>query len=165
MQLSHIGYFSKTHGIKGLLVLKESIPFFVEQVKVLFIDKEGSMAPYFIKEIKQGNQNYIVSLEEVDSIEKGRALVGKKVSVDSSLINTEKEDEFSWLGYNLIDKNFGSLGLIEEVTTNGQQVLVRLNYQGKEILLPLIEDFIERVDDMQKKIFFNAPNGLIELYL
>ncbi len=64
-----------------------------------------------------------------------------------------------------MDAQFGSLGNILEVTDNGSQELFVLNYKGREVLLPFVEDFVERVDEEAKKIFFNAPEGLIDLYL
>jgi 16S rRNA processing protein RimM len=38
-------------------------------------------------------------------------------------------------------------------------------YKEKEIILPLVEDFIEKIDENEKKLFFNAPEGLIDVYL
>ena len=69
------------------------------------------------------------------------------------------------MGFELIDSSFGSLGNILEVNDSGPQVLVNILYKEKEVILPLIDEFIESVDHEQKKIRFKAPEGLINLYL
>jgi 16S rRNA processing protein RimM len=163
LELSHIGYFSKPHGVKGHLVLKEENLFEFESAKVLFVELNGNRAPYFISEITETAAGFIVVLEDIDNLEKARLLIGKKVFVDAAL--TVEEDNFSWDGYELIDKQFGSLGLVREVTHNGEQVLLSFLFRDKEIILPLAEEFIEKIDEKNKKIFFNAPEGLIDVYL
>ena len=35
----------------------------------------------------------------------------------------------------------------------------------KEILIPIIDQVIKKVDRKEKKMFIEAPNGLIDLYL
>jgi hypothetical protein len=29
----------------------------------------------------------------------------------------------------------------------------------------MVDDFVEKIDEAEKKIFFNAPQGLIDLYI
>ena len=164
MDLTQVGYFSKTHGVKGLLILKADKDFDIEELKAVFIESHTGKAPYFINEAKETNTGLIIGLEEITAVEKAKLLLGKAVFIDSKLVN-EEEEEFDWIDFELIDKNFGSLGKISGVSDNGHQVLLSINYKGKEVLLPLVEDFIEKIDEPGKKLFFNAPEGLIELYL
>jgi len=164
MDLVQVGYFSKTHGVKGHLILKADKYFFAEDVKAIFLDSSTGKAPYFISEIKEATMGFIVLLEEVSAIEKAKTLLGKAVFIDASFID-EQEEEFNWIGFQLIDKNFGVLGEIGRVSDNGHQVLLSILYKGKEVLLPLVEDFIEKIDEEGKKLYFNAPEGLIDVYL
>jgi 16S rRNA processing protein RimM len=164
MNLAPIGYFSKTHGLKGHLVLKADRDFFADRLQALFIEVAGAKAPYFISELKQSGGNTIIALEELDTVEKAKKLIGKTVFIDESLIEAE-EEEANWVGFELVDKKYGPLGKITEVTDNGQQVLLSIDHKGKEVILPLVEEFIERVDEEAKKLYFNAPEGLIDLYL
>jgi len=164
MNLVEIGYFSKTHGIKGHLILKTELDFDLENLNAFFIESAGSKAPYFISEINENERGFIVLMEEVTEINKAKLLIGKKVFIDSKYI-IEQTQNINWVGYELIDKHFGSLGKITEVNDNGVQLLVSITYKDKEIILPLVEDFIENVDEAAEQIYFNAPEGLIDLYL
>lgn len=163
MNLTEIGYFSRMHGIKGHLILKLQIDFCYEEVKAVFVEMGGSKAPFFVKEIAPLKDDLRVLLEDIDTIEQGGRLIGKKVFVNSDFVDEDEGQDLR--GFELIDKDHGSLGLIMEVNDNGAQLLVSLQLNGKELILPLAEELIEKVDEGEKKIWYNAPDGLIDMYL
>ena len=164
MDLTQIGYFSKTHGVKGHLILKVDKPFFVDELKAVFIESPTGKAPYFVSEIKDATNGLILCFEEITAVEKAKTFIGKAVFIDSGLID-EQEQEFDWVGYEVIDGAFGVIGVVNSVSDNGHQTLLSIEHKNKEVLLPLVEDFIEKIDEENKKLFFNAPEGLIDLYL
>lgn len=165
MELFEIGYFAKTHGIKGHLILKTESFFDTEELNALFVETGGSKAPYFITELRETNDAIIILLEDINSVEKAKTLTGKKVFIDSKFISEDEMAEEDWSGFELIDKAFGSLGQILSTSDNGQQILVSILFKGKEVILPLVEEFIESIDEEKKIIRFNAPEGLIDIYL
>ncbi len=164
MDLSPIGYFSKTHGVKGHLIIKPSKDFFIDDVKAVFIETATGLAPYFVKSFSESNNGFIIELENVDAVEKAKIFIGKQVHISTDLID-EEEPDFDWIGYEIIDKNYGVLGTIFSISDNGHQVLVSVKFKEKEVILPLVDDFIEKIDENAKKLFFNAPEGLIDVYL
>ena len=164
MELKEIGYFSKPHGVKGQLILRTSVGVLLGDLKVLFVEVSGAKAPYFLSGFQENNVGIIISLEDIDAVEKARLLIGKKVFIDALLV-VEEEGETQYLDFELIDKQHGLLGKIISMSDNGQQLLIIINHEGKEIILPLVEEFIEKIDETGKKIYFNAPAGLIDLYL
>lgn len=164
MEVTQIGYFSKTHGIKGELVLKHSVNFTIEDVKAIFIETATGKAPYFVKEIKSSNNGLIVCLEDINSIEKAKSFVGKSVFIHSEFVDlTSQADD--WIGFEVIDNIHGNLGKIINVNDSGSQTLVTINYNSKEIILPLVEDLIEKIDEDKKQIFYKSPEGLINIYI
>jgi 16S rRNA processing protein RimM len=164
MNLVEIGYFSKTHGIKGQLHLKYQIEFDEDTLNAVFIDSTTGKAPYFIEELQYTNSSYIVKLEEINTIEEAKKLVGKKTYIDEVFVIVN-ETETNWIGYELIDTKLGVIGIINSVSDNGAQLIVTINYKEKEMLLPLVEELIDKIDETNKKIYYKAPDGLIELYL
>ncbi len=164
MHVSAIGYFSKTHGVKGHLVLRAEADFETEGLTAVFCETATGKAPYFISEFRETNQGIIVKLEEINAVEQAKTLIGKQVYIDSKLLIAEEGDG-DLIGFELIDENFGSLGKVSDVTNNGFQDLLTVNYKGKEVILPLVEEFIKSIDEDKKVISFLAPEGLIELYL
>lgn len=164
MDLKILGYFSKTKGIKGELILKTDELFEIDELKALFTESAGSMAPHFIEKIDENNTGITVKFDSVNSVEAAKAFVGKKVFIEEKYLIIEEEDH-DWVGFELIDKKHGSLGKIISVDDNGAQLLVQLNYQNKDVVLPLVEELISELNTDSKKIHYNSPEGLIEMYL
>ncbi|MCU0359937.1 MAG: ribosome maturation factor RimM [Bacteroidia bacterium] len=163
MNLLESGYFSRTHGTKGQLVFKSAVNFEPKEIKVIFIDISGSKAPYFVEDFKIAASDLVLSLEGIDSPEKAKTLVNKKIFLEDSLVLPETEQEL--LGYAVHEALKGFLGEVKDLSENGAQQLLHLNYEGKEIILPMVEDFIEAIDHEKREIRYRAPEGLIELYL
>ena len=164
MEFTDIGYLSKTHGVKGQLILRADKEVYFEEVKVVFLESSTGLAPHFVKRISPNNVGFIIELEETDTVEKAKLLIGKKIFVDAELVELVEEDS-NWVGFELSDKNFGDIGKVFEVNDNGVQILLSIMHKNKEIILPLVNDFIEKIDETDRKIYYNAPEGLIDVYL
>lgn len=167
MDLVKIGYISKTHGLKGECVLKmEGDTFFDEEaINAVFLDLNGSKAPFFIEDLSWNNSAYIIKLEGVNKVEEAKRLIGKVCLIDSQYLVENESSLSKYVGYHLIEKEFGDLGQIEEILDQTNNILIRLTYQEKEILLPFAEDLISQLDDENKKMYYSAPQGLISMYL
>ena len=57
------------------------------------------------------------------------------------------------------------IGILEQVIEYPAQPLFQIMKNGVEVLIPVIDEVIDKVDRENKTIYINAPNGLIELYL
>jgi len=135
---------------------------------VLHIEmQKGSYIPYFVGQCKSAiPKEYVISIEDVDKIEAAKKLVTKYVYVDESiLLNYAKTSPLLWIDFELIDKQKGSIGKIEDVVQTGKQWLATLTYQNTEVLIPLIEQTIEEVNIKTKTIKVDLPDGLLEVYL
>jgi 16S rRNA processing protein RimM len=42
---------------------------------------------------------------------------------------------------------------------------MQIDFQGKEILIPAVDEFLKEVDRERKIIHIDAPDGLIDIYL
>jgi ribosomal protein L35AE/L33A len=80
METVEIGYISKTHGLKGHVILRlnEYINIDEETIKSVFLDINGSQVPYFIEECRPNNTGYIIKLETIDTVDTSKKLIGKK---------------------------------------------------------------------------------------
>ena len=65
----------------------------------------------------------------------------------------------------MVDENFGYVGIIRGVNDSTAQALFEVDRDGIEILIPINDDFIKKIDRVNKNITVNTPKGLIELYL
>lgn len=163
MKLTPIGYFSKTHGLKGHLVLKTTSDFKTNNLQAVFIDLNGSQAPYFIEEMTNFNDGFLVKLETINTVELAAKLKNSEVCIEDKFII--EETDFEFLDFVLMDKLKGEVGVIKELIDTPGNPLIRIEKDGKEILLPFNADFIEKAVKAKKQLFYNAPEGLIDLYL
>jgi 16S rRNA processing protein RimM len=79
-----------------------------------------------------------------------------------------EEDQFYFhevIGFTAEDTNYGNIGVIKSINENRAQPLFEIEKDGKEILIPVNDDFISKLDKKNKTIFFDTPPGLLEIYL
>jgi 16S rRNA processing protein RimM len=163
-----IGKIVATHGLQGSLILTHVVGSsdWLKKEDVLFLElNKGSYIPFFVATVKAANdEEYIVTLEDVTVVEAAKKLIGKHVYVKEDILSaTAADTPLLWIGFNLVDKEKGSLGPIEDVMQAGPQWLARLTYEGKEVLIPLIEQMILDVNIRNKYIRMDLPDGLLDL--
>jgi 16S rRNA processing protein RimM len=56
------------------------------------------------------------------------------------------------------------LGKVIEVIEQPHQVLCRIDFNGKEALIPLHEGTIVKVDKKKLQVIVELPEGLLEIY-
>jgi len=163
MIFKEIGYFSKTQGLKGQLQLNIIADFDIETCAALFIQLSSGQSPQFISEFRQTKNGFVISLEDIDTIDKAKPFVGKKVLIDEKYIL--ESNDTNYVGYKLFDEKFGDLGLINRVEDSGANLVFYLTFKEKEVLLPFKEELVKKIDDSAKVIYYLAPEGLIDMYL
>ncbi len=60
---------------------------------------------------------------------------------------------------------YGKVGTIVSINDSTAQALFEVENNGKEILIPMNDEFIDKIDRKAKTIFVKTPEGLIDLYL
>ena len=64
----------------------------------------------------------------------------------------------------MIDTKYGEVGSIVSVNDRTAQALFEIINQGKEILIPIIDEFIVSIDRESKILTVQTPDGLLDLY-
>lgn len=164
-----VGKIVAAHGLGGDLILTHVTgkKDWLKAGDVLFVAlRKGSHIPHFISRIKSASQEeMILHLEEAESVEAAKKLVGKEIFVQDDMLAKAKLDTpLMWIGFEAIDVGEGSLGLIEDIYQTAQQWLATVRIDGKEALLPLIEQTVKKVDIKSKKLYLELPEGLLDVY-
>ena len=93
-------------------------------------------------------------------------MIGKKAFALSDFILEDDESLKEFIGYAIIDTKLGNIGNIADVDEKTDNAIIKVIHPtGVEIILPFNDDFIIEIDDDLKTIEFNAPEGLINMYL
>lgn len=175
IQYVNIGYTKKTHGIGGELKLVIEERFLEDFLKNerLFLDVKGAKVPYFIASVR-GKGEMILKLEEVDSRESAFTLQSREVFLREQDLVPEHQREFDMeeeetleyehvAGFLLVDKTVGEVGVIDEVLDMPQQEMAFLKHKGRDVLIPLNEQFVTSIDEKTKKVFTDLPEGLLDV--
>jgi 16S rRNA processing protein RimM len=163
-----VGTLVKLHSFKGRFVLisETSLSEDIENWESVFLDIEGLLVPFFIDFINlTSDSSAIIGFEDIDSSEKAKDFVSCKVYQLESLIQEVEEDPaFNQLsGYRVIDKTVGLIGTIDKILDYNQNLLFRIVKGKEEILIPVNDDIIKKINHKKKEISIDATEGLLNL--
>jgi 16S rRNA processing protein RimM len=167
-----LGKISKPVGIRGDISIWLDVdePSYYDGSSAAFLNIKGSLVPYFFEkfEVRANSTNAIAHFADV-SADEIPALMGKDVYLPLDQLPKLEGNKFYFhevIDFQVVDKKFGNIGKIESIIDNGPQAIFQIKHpSGKEILIPLIDDFIEKLDRTEKTFYLNSPEGLIEFYL
>ncbi len=165
-----IGKLVAVHGLQGELVLKHELgkKTSLKGLQALFIeDKKNSFLPWFIASAKiKSEEEIYIKLEGADTREAAMKLTQKECWLPGPDFKkfAAKSAPVSLLGYTIINDG-KSLGEILEVIEQPHQILCRLEIQSKEVLIPIHEGSLEKIDHRKKQVLVQLPEGLLDVYL
>ena len=169
---TEIGRTIKPHGLKGELKIQVEEIFEKAALKAtaFFLESNGQYIPLFVERISKGNA-IILKLEDYNSKEEVTAISkkplfmrSKDAVVDESVLENNPHLLYQQLeGFQLIDDEVGAIGQIDRVIEMPQQSLALVEYNGKEVMIPLHESLILSVDPEKATIEMSLPEGLLEL--
>ncbi len=122
--------------------------------------------PYFIEHPTPKNEAEVfIKLEGIDSKETARKLTPKEAWLLEADFKkfAAKAAPISMLGFHLINED-EDLGEIIEVIEQPHQVLCAILLDGKEALIPIHEESLDKIDQKNRKVFVTLPDGLLDIY-
>ena len=170
MDYIQIGKVATTHCLKGGLLITHGMgkKMDFKGIKVLFIEEtKNSRIPWFIESATARNhEESVVQLEGLDGKEAAHRLIRSNVWLKREDFDkiAEKNTPISLIGYLLYDHK-KALSEIEEIIEQPSQLLVKLTVEGKEVLVPLHEEIMDRIDHGKKAVYVRLPDGLLDIYL
>lgn len=166
----NIGKLVAVHGLKGELVLEHNLgkKTSLKGLTTLFLEeRKDSFLPWFIESTRIKSEDEVfIKLETVDTREAAAKLTPKAVWIPEPDFKkfTAKNAPMNLLGYTLIDHG-KPLGPILEVIEQPHQLLCRLEINGKELLAPVMEATLVKIDHKKREVKVELPEGLVEMYV
>ncbi|MEG9327801.1 16S rRNA processing protein RimM [Salinimicrobium catena] len=167
----YLGRIVSKFSFKGevLIKLDTDEPETYLEMESVFVDYDDNLVPFFIEKSSLQKSNLLrVKFEEVDSEEDAEDLLKCDLYLPLNLLPKLEEDQFYYheiIGFSVEDENYGSVGKITGINDTTAQALFEIEKDGRQILIPMNDEFLQKVDKKNKTIFVRTPEGLIDLYL
>jgi len=167
----YLGKIVKKYSFKGevLAKLDTDQPELYEHLDAIFVSIGNSLIPFFIQSSQLHKSELLrLKFEEVETEEDADAILKCDLYLPLELLPKLEDNKFYYheiIGFKVVDTNFGNVGIIKAINDSTAQALFEIDRDGVEILVPMNDHFIKRVDKEKKTITIETPPGLIELYL
>ena len=169
-----LGYLIKTHGLRGQIVAHFDVDDIsaYTKLKTVYLTLAGAptkLVEHQVEKVQpQSGNKVLLKLRGIERIEEAELLRGSQLYLPLAALPELKEDQFYFhdvIGFTVVDKNQGPLGIVENFYELPQQDMLAMSYQGQEILIPVVDELISHADHAKKEIYVNLPDGLLDVYL
>ncbi|WP_046743852.1 ribosome maturation factor RimM [Kordia zhangzhouensis] len=167
----YLGKIVKKYSFKGELLIKLDTdqPELYEDLDAVFIQLGRDFLPFFIEKSSLHKSDLLrVKFEDVETEEDADQLLKCELYLPLTALPKLEGNKFYYhevIGFTVNDVSFGTVGTITGVNDNTSQPLFEIDRNGIEVLIPMNDEIIKKVDRDAKTIFIEAPKGLIDLYL
>ena len=166
----YLGNITKPFGYKGEvdIFLDVDEPRDYATLDLVFVELKGQLIPHFIEHLRLKNNHAVVRFQDVHT-DHVQALIGAKLYLPLAALPKLTGNKFYFhevMGFAMIDANHGEIGTLETVMDNGPQPIFQIKHpSGKEILIPILDEFLVDVNRENRSITTRATEGLIDFYL
>ena len=166
----YLGKITRKFSFKGELIifLDTDTPSDYYGLKKIFLKVDNSFIPYFISKISKYKNNSVrVKFEDVKNESEAMELINYEVFLPTEELPKLEGKKFYYhevIGFKVIDINYGEIGEITYINDQTPQHLFVVKSSGKEILIPINDDFILDLDRINKIINLKIPEGLLKIY-
>ncbi|WP_395053793.1 ribosome maturation factor RimM [Flavobacterium sp.] len=167
----YLGKIAKKFSFKGevLIYLDTDEPELYENMESVFVEFNKNLVPFFIENSSIHKNDFLrVQFEDVDNEEEADKLLGAAVYLPLSLLPKLEGNKFYFhevIGFEIEDQRIGVFGKIQSINDSTAQPLFEVLNGDVEILIPMIDHFLVKIDRKNKIVIMNLPEGLVEMYL
>ena len=163
-----IGTVVSKHGYKGSIkvsLLLSNIKAF-QDIDFIFLDIDRCLIPFKVDKINSSSDNSIIlKLQELNSDEDASEVILKNVYLDKK--NSKFKDEESFFYNELLNfivfKDSKKIGKIVNINDKLPQPVFEILINDKKFMVPIHDDFIQKIDKEKKSIHIVIPDGLLEI--
>ncbi|WP_318343867.1 ribosome maturation factor RimM [Flagellimonas baculiformis] len=167
----YLGKVVSKYSFKGevLVKLDTDEPEIYENMESVFVSLGNNLVPFFIDRCRLHKSNLLrIDFEEVKDEPTADKLIGTELYLPLTLLPPLSGNKFYFhevIGFTMMDGVHGDIGIIKAINDSASQDLFEVDKNGKELLIPVSDEIITKVDRKTRTIHVNTPEGLVELYL
>ncbi|MGP0565842.1 ribosome maturation factor RimM [Nitrospina sp. 32_T5] len=167
MEWIAVGRVTKPHGLKGELKLHP----FVSDTSLLKTIRHGRMEmdggprEWVIESVRGAGIPLIIKFQHCDTPEQARELAGNTLEVPDTDFPGLAEGEYYWfqiLDLRVFDEDGRFYGIVDEIIETGSNDVYVVKDGEKELLLPMIDSVVKKIDLDERTLIFHKVEGLVE---
>ncbi|KVV13682.1 ribosome maturation factor RimM [Flavobacterium sp. TMP13] len=167
----YLGKIAKKFSFKGevLIYLDTDEPELYENLESVFVECNKHLVPFFIENSSLHKNDFLrVRFEDLTTEEEADGLLNNAVYLPLTTLPKLTGNKFYFhevIDFEIEDQRLGVFGKIVGVNDTSAQPLFEVLNGEVEILIPMIDQFLVKIDRENKKVIMNLPEGLVEMYL
>jgi len=167
----YLGKVVSKFSFKGevLIKLDTDDPQSFTEMESVFVAYNNNLVPFFIERSQLHKSDLLrVKFEDINTEEDADDLMKVELYLPLTLLPKLEGEQFYYheiIGFQVVDTNYGMVGVIKRVNDMTAQALFEIDHDGVEILIPMNNEFITKVERQKQTIHVTTPEGLIDLYL
>ena len=164
-----MGKITSPRGIKGEIKIKvynETTTMFTEGRSVWIETSEGAFLNKIIQYFNNGNKIPFLKFVDFDSIDQVEQFRGCKLYIPRSEFDPLLEGEhylYDLVGFRVINEKKVELGVVKDTLSLSSSNMLVLDINGKEILIPIVGEFVKLFDYENKTLYVQEVEGLLKL--
>lgn len=171
-----VGKFTKLYGTEGEVVanLYDRFPADYDSEEPLFVSINSLTVPLFISSFVRRGRGAVIAIDDYDTPRRSEELLGREfyaTNPDAEVAAYEGDDDEAWsdmeelLGWRVTFVGRKEEGEIVGYNDDEINPLFEVEVDGKDVYVPVVDEFIRKISRRKREIKFQLPEGLLELYL
>ena len=162
-----VGVIANTHGIRGevkIFPTTDDVKRF-DYLKEAYIDAGKEKIKVEVSNVRYFKNLVIVKFKGIDNINDIERYKGKDLLVTRENALPLEEGEYylaDIIGANVYTEDGNLFGSLEDVIETGANLVYSVQHEGKEVLLPVIDDCVKEVNLEEKKVIVHLMKGLLD---
>ncbi len=168
-RLIPVGRIVRTHGVRGALkvhpygeTLAGKTPGFV-----IYVNRPGSelRISLTISSLRPQGRHLVIHFDEITTMDDAQALVGCDLLLPEDSLPSTQEGEyyhFQLLGLSVVTVGGKGLGILHSIIETPAHDVYVVEREGKQVLVPAVEEVVLEVDLVKGEIIVDPPRGLID---
>ena len=165
-----LGTIVGKYSFKGevLIKLETDSPKSYLDLEAVLVNNPQGLVPFFINSAQLHKTTLLrVKFEGVSNETEADQLIKKKVFLPLDQLPKLEGNRFYYheiKDFIAIDQFEKKIGVLKSVNDSGPQALFMIDNNGTEILIPVHDNFITKLNREEKRIYLNLPDGLLEIF-
>ncbi|MGD1320647.1 ribosome maturation factor RimM [Chryseobacterium sp. 2R14A] len=165
-----LGKITRRHGLAGNVILKLDTdqPELYKKLDSIFLEINGLLVPFFIEKSSWSKLDALNIAFKNSSEALVDQSLGKNVYLPLTSLPKLTGKQFYYheiIGFEIFDEEGNDCGVIRSVNDQTAQNYFVTNLDGKEVVIPIIKDWILEVNRDERLIKMQLPEGLIDVFL